>query len=88
MVQFSGSRSVSSTLSEQIAQEFDTLAHENKIIFVPFHNNLTSNIYLEYEDKHDGITIGMRSNRTANGSLNLIDLLALLNQEKNFIRTS
>lgn len=78
---------VSSTMSEDEAREFDSLPYEHKIIFVPFENDLESNCRIDYTDNKGGITIGMISNRIANGSMGMFDLLSFLNHEKNFIRT-
>jgi uncharacterized protein (DUF1919 family) len=77
---------VSSTVSQEVAIHFDKLAYDNKIIFVPFANNLSSNIFIPYEDKQDGTTIGMVSNRTANGQLNYLNLFSLMLHKKDYIR--
>jgi uncharacterized protein (DUF1919 family) len=77
---------VSSTVLEDVATDFDRLPYYNKIIFVPFANNLRSNIFIPYEDKKDGVTIGMVSNGTANGELNYLNLFALMLHGENYTR--
>lgn len=77
---------ISSTMSEEVAFEFEKLPYDNKFIFTPFINDFPSNIHIDYNGDHDGVTIGMISNKTANGHLNLLNLFALLNHENNYLR--
>lgn len=77
---------VSSSLSETIAEEYDKMLYKHKIIFVPFSNTLKSNVQIKYKDEQNGVTIGMVSNKTANSKISLINLLAFLNGEDNYLR--
>ncbi len=75
---------VSATTSIAVAEEFEQLPYEKKLIFVPFQNDLKSNVYIPYYDKKDGVTIGMQSNAVARG--NNLDLLRFLHYEDMIFR--
>jgi uncharacterized protein (DUF1919 family) len=77
---------VSSTMSRENAEDFEKLPYENKIVFTPFNNGLQSNVYIKYEDNHDGTTIGMMSNEAVGGTLNVLNLLDLLSHKKDYFR--
>ncbi|MDE7432304.1 MAG: DUF1919 domain-containing protein, partial [Lachnospiraceae bacterium] len=79
---------VSATTSKNVEKEFDSMNYAQKVIFVPYHSVLKSSIKIDYTDidRNCGITIGMKSNDIAKGQNPLIDILAFLNGEKNFLR--
>lgn len=77
---------ITSTTSIKEAEEFDELQYENKLVFVPFDSNLKSAYKIAYEDKGDGVTIGMACNEIAYGRLSNFDILKFLLHEKDYIR--
>lgn len=77
---------ITSTTSVEEAEEFDELQYENKLVFVPFDSNLESAYKIAYEDKGDGVTIGMACNEIADGRLSDFDILKFLIHEKDYIR--
>lgn len=79
---------VSSSMSKSIAKEFDELPYENKIIFVPFQNDLKSNFCIAsmLTENDTTNTIGEISNRIANGNTGMFDLLAFISHEKEYMR--
>ncbi len=74
---------ISSTENKEAAIRFTQLPVENKLIFVPKEMDIDheSVLKLNYQNMNDGNTIGMYSNFTANGKLNVIDLLSLCCKE-------
>lgn len=77
---------ITSTTSFEEAKEFDGLQYENKLVFVPFDSNLKSAYKIAYEDKGDGVTIGMACNKIADGRLSDFDIIKFLIHEKDYIR--
>lgn len=77
---------ITSTTSIKEAEEFDKLQYDNKCAFVPFDSNLKSAYKVAYEDKGDGVTFGMISNKIANNSLSNFDILKFCMHQKNYIR--
>ena len=78
---------ISSATSVDDALEFDKLPYENKLIFVPQEVGTKSSYCIHFEDHHDGVTIGMVANGTANGTKSMFDILSFLNHESDFLRT-
>lgn len=74
---------VAHTDSEDLAKEFDSLLYRNKIIFTSFKNNLKSAIYIK---ANDGEKYGVCINKTASGSNNILDIIAFMNHENDFMR--
>lgn len=74
---------VSSTTERQEAIEFAKLPFKNKLMFVPNEFNFGQAPFfsVNYHD-NDVETIGMYSNRVANGGLSMIDILSFLCQKK------
>lgn len=72
---------VSSTILRDDAIEFTKLPFKNKLIFVPKEIDIKNEacIALNYEEGGKGI--GVYSNRSADGSHSIIDLLSFLNHE-------
>jgi len=79
---------VSSSMSKEVAIEFDRLPFENKLIFVPKSNGLDNDscVAVDYTDMGDGRTIGMYVNETACGKGDIIDLISLLLHEEYVIK--
>lgn len=73
---------ITSTTSFEEAKEFDGLQYENKLVFVPFDSNLKSAYKIAYEDKGDGVTIGMACNKIADGRLSDFDIIKFLFMKK------
>lgn len=73
---------VSNTKSEKTLYEFENIPYKNKLIFTSLDINTPSSFHLN----SDSGTYGMLTNKTASGSKNILDLIAFLNHEDNYIR--
>lgn len=75
---------VSTTNSERTAYEFENIPYKNKLIFTSFNVNTPSSYHLNYSD--DPRDFGMFALGTASGASNILDIIAFLNHEDNYIR--
>lgn len=71
---------VSTTSCRDVAEEFDKLPYNNKIIFVPFNTALESSVSIFDKNDNDFFTFGMKANSTGNGEKGVIDLIQLLSK--------
>lgn len=73
---------VSSTAEEDVAMEFINLPIENKLIFVPTEFDIKDDscFPIDYKNNGNGVTIGIYSNRIANGEISMMDLLSFLSK--------